>query len=61
MREFIIKAKIKEVAAGRNDNISKHIFAVDEVAARNKFRLIYDDPDNLDWQEIELQSIEEVK
>lgn len=60
MKEYLIKAKIKNVPEGRN-RIRKHIFAVDEENALGKFRNIYNKPENLDWNQIEFESIEEVK
>lgn len=60
MREFLIKAKIKEVAEGRSDKIEKHIFAADEEIALDKFKLIFDKPENLNWEQIEFESIEEI-
>jgi len=61
MKEYLIKAKIKNVAEGRGNKISKHIFAVNEENALGKFRNIYNKPENLDWNQIEFESIEEVK
>lgn len=60
LKQYLIKAKIRDKPEGSN-RIRKHIFAADEVTARNKFRVIYDEPENLDWEEIEFLSIEEVK
>ncbi len=61
MKQYLIKAKIKNVAEGRNNKISKNIFAENEENALGKFRNIYEKPENLDWNEIEFESIEEVK
>ena len=61
MKQYLIKAKIREVAAGRNNNILKNIFASNEENALDIFKAIYDKPENLDWEQIEFESIEEVK
>ena len=62
MKQFLLKARIKEVAAGRNDSIKKHIFAESKENALEMFKNELRNHDNLlDWEEIEFQSIEEVK
>lgn len=60
MKQFHFKAQIKSYPEGPN-KISKHIFANDEVDAHNKFRAIYDRPETIDWKEINLNSVEEIK
>ena len=60
MKQSLIKAKIKNVPEGRN-RIRKFIFAENEENALEKFRNIYRKPENIDWNEIEFESIEEVK
>jgi len=59
MKQFLIKAKIKNQAAGP-DRIRNHLFADSKVEALNEFRDIYNQPENLDWEEISFQSIEEI-
>lgn len=60
MKQYLIKAKIKNKPEGRN-RIRKNIFAVDEKNAFGKFKNIYNKPENLDWNQIKFESIEEVK
>ena len=60
MKQYKIKAKIKNIPEGRN-RIRKHIFAENEENALDKFRNIYRKPENIDWNEVEFESIEEVK
>jgi len=60
LKHYLIKAKIIDKPEGSN-RIRKHIFAVDEENAFEKFRNIYNKPENLDWDQIEFQSIEEVE
>jgi len=59
MKQFLIKARIKAAPKGP-DRIRNHIFASNEVVARNKFREIFDDPNNINWEEITFQSIKEI-
>lgn len=60
MKQYLIKAKIRDKPEGRN-RIRKHIFAVDQEGALQKFRNIYDQPDMIDFDQVEFQSIEEIK
>jgi len=60
MKQYKIKAKIKNVPEGRN-RIRKHIFAENEENALGKFRNIYNKSENIDWEQVEFESIEEVK
>ena len=59
MKQFLIKAKIKDVPAGSN-RIRKHIFADNEVNAINQFRDIYNQPGTIDWENVRFQTINEV-
>lgn len=59
MKQFLIKAKTKGFAEDRP--IRKHIFATDQETALEKFKLEYDKPENIDWQQVEFESIEEVE
>ena len=60
MKQYKIKAKIKNVPEGRN-RIRDYIFAENEENAFEKFRNIYRKPENIDWKQVEFISIEEVK
>lgn len=59
MKHFLIKARIKSQPAGP-DRIRNYLFADSKVEALNEFRDIYNQPENLDWEEISFQSIEEI-
>lgn len=62
MKQFLIKATIKEVAAEKGNQIKRHIFAETEKNALDKFKNELKNHDNLlDWKDLELQGIEEVK
>lgn len=56
---YIIKAKTKGFA--HNSPIKKHIFAESEHAALDKFKLEYEKPENINYDQVEFISIEEIK
>ena len=60
MKQYLIKAKIRDKPEGSN-RIRKHIFAADEETAIMKFKAVYDKPENLDWEQVDFESIEELK
>jgi ribosomal protein L20A (L18A) len=57
---YIFKAKVKDVPEGRN-RIRKHIFAADQEAALEKFKLEYEKSENINFNQVVIESIEEVK
>ena len=60
MNLFLIKAKIKDVPEGRN-RIRDHVFSIDKETALEKFRNKYNDPELIDWDQVEFESIEKIK
>ena len=59
MNMYIIKAKTKGFAEDRP--IKKHIFATTEEIALEKFKLEYEKPENINFNQVVIESIEEVK
>jgi hypothetical protein len=57
---YIFKAKVKDVPEGRN-RIQKHIFAADQETAMMKFKAEYEKPENINYDQVVIESIEEVK
>lgn len=56
---YIIKAKTKGFS--EDSPIKKHIFAADQEIAMMKFKAVYDKPENINYDQVEFISIEEVK
>jgi hypothetical protein len=56
---YIIKAKTKGFAEDRP--IKSHIFAESQEAALEKFKLEYEKPENINYDQVQLESVEEVK
>lgn len=59
MKHYLVKAKIRDKPEGRN-RIRSHIFAADQETAMMKFKAEYDKPENINYDQVEFQSIEEV-
>lgn len=60
MNMYLFKARIKGVPEGRN-RIRKHIFAADRETALEKFKLEYEKPENINFNQVIIESVEEVK
>jgi len=59
MKQYLIKARTKGFK--NNSPIKSHIFAADEETAMMKFRAEYDKEENINYNQVEFISIEEVK
>ena len=59
MNMYIIKAKTKGFAENRP--IKKHIFATDQKTAMMKFKAEYEKPENINFNQVVIESVEKVK
>lgn len=59
MKQYLIKARTKGFKY--NDPIKKHIFAADKETAMMKFKAVFDKPENINYNQVEFESIEEIK